>query len=409
MDLTRVLPGTVVDPAAYAIRGRAPRIAVRPESHAELAETLRAASAERLAGIPWGGGTSAPRDRAPERYDLALDLTGFARIVEYNPEDMTLTAECGATLAELRGALAERGQELPIEGAEAGRATLGGALAANASGPRRLRFGSPRDRLLGARFALSDGTLAHTGGRVVKNVAGHAVHRLLCGSRGGLAALFEASLKLVPAPAMRRALIFHADPDALRDAARWAPLPRLEPAAVTVLGHPTAAAIQGFPAGPRYTVVVVLEDDAPWVERQATLVEAALGAAAARLEGDAVVELGQALCDAPDRWQRRLSFTTARNSVAALGVINADAASSELVFHSLAGRLHLEPGSEPPATEVHRLAGVEFALVDSVGIERPAPVTPPLAAVGALRRRIREAFDPASLWARGSEWERGGA
>jgi hypothetical protein len=153
---------------------------------------------------------------------------------------------------------------------------------------------------------------------------------------------------------------------------------------------------------------LVLEDDAPWVERQTTLVEAALGATTDRLEGDAVVTLGQALCDAPERWQRRLSFTTARNSVAALGVMNADA-SSELVFHSLAGRLHLEPGSEPPATEVHRLAGVEFALVDSAGIERPAPVTPPLAAVGALRRRIREAFDPAGLWARGSEWERAGA
>src|SRR6185503_9728164 len=100
----------------------------------------------------------------------------------------------------LRAALAARGQELPLEGAREERATLGGVLAANAVGPRRRFFGSPRDRILGACYALGDGTLARAGGKVVKNVAGYGIHRLLCGSRGGLAVLLEASLKLLPAP-----------------------------------------------------------------------------------------------------------------------------------------------------------------------------------------------------------------
>jgi FAD/FMN-containing dehydrogenase len=232
------------------------------------------------------------------------------------------------------------------------------------------------------------------------------VHRLLCGSRGALAAVVEASLKLVPAPAARRALVYHAEPRALRDAARWASLPRLEPAAVTVLGAATAQAIAGLPAGPRYTVVVVLEDDAAWVERQTGLLEAALGVADGRLEGEAVAALEQALCDAPERWPRRLTFTTAWNSPAALGVLVDDASPSELVFHSLAGRLHLEPSSVDPATEVPRLAGNGYALIECLGVDRPEPVIPPLAATSALRRRIRAMLDPSGIWAAGPDWER---
>src|SRR4029077_6878950 len=137
-------------------------------------------------------------------------------------EDLTITAECGITIAALGAALTARGQELPLECADATRATLGGLLAANASGARRLRFGSPRDRILGARFALGDGTLARTGGKVVKNVAGDALHRMACGSRGGLAVFIEASFKLTPAPAKRVALIYDVTREQLVDRSRWA-------------------------------------------------------------------------------------------------------------------------------------------------------------------------------------------
>src|SRR5258706_10518793 len=143
---------------------------------------------------------------------------------------MPIPAECGITIAALRAALAARDQELPLEGGLAPRATLGGVLACNASGARRLRLGAPYDRLMGARFALGDGTIARSGGKVVKNVAGYAIHRLLCGSRGGLGVLLEASLKLVPAAESRVALEYDVDLAAIGDAARWSTIPRLEPA-----------------------------------------------------------------------------------------------------------------------------------------------------------------------------------
>jgi glycolate oxidase FAD binding subunit len=219
------LGARALDAGRFTIDGRAPRLAVRPENRDEAAEVLRAAAVDRLAVVPWGGGVSLGREGSPDRYDVALDLSALDRVIEYDPEDFTVTAECGATIASLRATLAAQGQELPLEAPQASRATLGGAIAANASGPRRLRFGAPRDRILGARFALAGGVIARSGGKVVKNVAGYGTHRLLCGSRGGLAVILEASLKLAPAPETRVALVFGVDAAALADASRWATLP----------------------------------------------------------------------------------------------------------------------------------------------------------------------------------------
>jgi glycolate oxidase FAD binding subunit len=162
----------VADPASYAISNTVPRFAVRPATRDEVVEAVRAAATDDLKVVPWGGGVSLHMVRAPERYDVAIDLTALDRIVEYDPDDLTITAECGVTLRGLRDTLAARGQELPLEGARGDVATLGGALAANTSGARRLRFGAPVDRILGARFVLGDATFARSGGRVVKNVAG---------------------------------------------------------------------------------------------------------------------------------------------------------------------------------------------------------------------------------------------
>ena len=117
-----------------------------------LSIVLRAASRDRLQVVPWGGGVALSRTSAPHPFDVALDLTGLDRIVDYDPEDFTVTAECGVRIETLRETLAARGQELPLEAPAPWAATLGGALAANASGPRRRHFGSPRDRVLGARF-----------------------------------------------------------------------------------------------------------------------------------------------------------------------------------------------------------------------------------------------------------------
>jgi FAD/FMN-containing dehydrogenase len=411
MDLTATLgldAARALDPAPFAIGGVAPRLAVRPAAREELSEILAACTRDRLATVPWGGGTGLAHMSPPPRYDIAIQMSAFDKIVDYDPEDMTITAECGATLASLAAALAARGQELPIEGGETGRATLGGALAANSSGARRLRFGSPRDRVLGASFALSDGTIARTGGRVVKNVAGYGIHRLLCGSRGALAALVQASLKLVPAPEARRALLYDATAHELRDASRWTFLPRLEPAAVVVLGRDAARAT-GAGMGDSFTVVIALEDDRPWLEQQSIQIRSALGAAREVVEGGAVPLLLQAITDLVEArpsgaGTQALTLVSPWNSPAALGVVLDDPASPGLVQHSLAGRVHLELGLGAPST-VPRLAESGFIVIEHRGGAAPEPALPPFRAVLALRDRIRRELDPGAVWAYGDEWQ----
>lgn len=397
-----------LDPARYSIGVRPPAIALRPGTRAEVLEALRAAARDGLAVVPWGGGTALPYEDGPPRYDVALDLTALDRVVEYEPADVTITAECGVRLAGLALTVNERGQELPIEGAHAGQATLGGALAANASGPRRLRFGSPRDRILGARYALADGTEVRTGGRVVKNVAGYAIHRLLCGSRGGLALLIEASLKLAPAPETRVALVYGATAGELADVHRWSFLPRLEPALVTVLGRAAAAAVDEG-ANSAFTIVIGLEDDAPWVQHQEAQVRERLGDPRARLEGATAVAAQRALADLADpqdQTRQRLTFATPWNSPAALGVVTGDASAGRLVFHALAGRLHVFPESEAADPLTASLENQGFSLIDARGAD-VAPGVPSLTALSGLRRRIREALDPARTLALGPRWEAG--
>ena len=399
-----------VDPARFAIGGRTPRLALRPTSRDEAAEVLRAATADRLALVPWGGGVSLAREPAPGRYDLALDLAALDRVVEYDPEDFTLTAECGATIASLRATLAARGQELPLEAPHAARATLGGVLSANASGPRRLRFGAPRDRILGARFALAGGTIARSGGKVVKNVAGYGIHRLLCGSRGGLAVFLEASLKLAPAPEARVALCFDADARSLADASRWAGLPRLEPSLVTVVASAIAGsqAADLAAAGP-FLVVVGLEDDSRRVAEQESAVIAALGAPSSRLEGEGATALWQGLADLEELDEPRLTCTTAANTPAALAPLLASGRAPRLLFHAPAGRLHW---FQPERFDARRDGFTRIAARGaSPGAEPSDSDSDPPGRSGlrALRTRIRAALDPDALFALGERWVKGDA
>lgn len=395
-----------VDPAEYAIGGQVPRVAVRPADRDEVAQTLRAAARDRLAVVPWGGGVALGVMAPPRRYSVALDLRGLSRLVEYDPEDFTLTAECGVPIATLAQAVAARGQELPLEAAHPRRATLGGVLAMNAAGPRRRRFGSPRDRILGARFALGSGAAARTGGRVVKNVAGFAAHRLLCGSRGGLAVLLEASLKLAPAPAKRLVLLYPAGPAVLEDAARWAALPRLEPAWLTVLGREHRVRVPGAPDAP-FFAVLGLEDAAPWVDRQRVVAEAALGAPAHVVAGGEAAALRQLVMDTAGLGDVCLAFASAHVSPHALAPLLDLPGIASCVFHAPAGRLQIAPPAGDAAAVVTTLARHGFTLVDATGPAAVAPVIPPTAAVRAVRAGLRAALDPDEVMAFGPRWERG--
>jgi len=400
VDLTAPAAPRATDAARFAMSGVAPRLAWRPESAAELADAVRQAAAQKLAVVPWGGGVALSRERAPSRFDVALDVTALKRITVYDPDDYTITAECGLTLDELRAALAAHGHELPLEAAESWGATLGGVLAANANGPRRRALGSPRDRILGARFVTGDGTLARTGGRVVKNVAGHAVHRLLVGSRGTLAVLVEASLKLLPQPTGRVAWAWGADAAALADAKRWSAWPRREPAVLTVIGRAIAAKHPVLASDAPFAVVAGFEEDPAWLAACDTFAHDTLGAARLTVRDASVPTLWQQLTDFEEMPGARLTFTSAHVTPDAIAFLAGRAIAERLVFHAAAGRLHVWPEVDEVAELSQELSARGFTLIDSRGVGAGAPEPPE--GIASLRDRLREALDPARVWALGS-------
>jgi glycolate oxidase FAD binding subunit len=379
--------------------GTSARLAWRPESAAELADAVRQAAAQKLAVVPWGGGVALSRERAPVRFDVALDVAALKRITVYDPDDYTITAECGLTIDELRAALAVHRHELPLEAAESWGATLGGVLAANASGPRRRTLGSPRDRILGARFVTGDGTLARTGGRVVKNVAGHAVHRLLVGSRGTLGVLVEASLKLLPQPTGRVAWAWSADAAALADAKRWSAWPRREPAVLTVIGRAIAAKHPVLASDAPFAVVAGFEEDPAWLAACDTFAHETLGAPRLTVRDASVPTLWQQLTDFEEMPGARLTFTSAHVTPDAIAFLAGSPIAERLVFHAACGRLHVWPEEGEAAELSPELSAHGFTLIDSRGAGAGAPEPPE--SIMLLRNRLREALDPASVWALG--------
>ena len=186
--------------AACEVDGRRPSAALQPSSVAEIAETLRFASAERLAVIPIGGRTHLHIGMPPHPYDLALDVSQMNRVLAFEPHDLTLGVEPGITYGELDRTLREKGQFLPLAPPLAERATIGGIVAAAADTPFRYAHGTARDFLLGIEFATGDGTVSKSGGRVVKNVTGYDLHKLFVGSLGTLGVITRLNFRTFPLP-----------------------------------------------------------------------------------------------------------------------------------------------------------------------------------------------------------------
>jgi glycolate oxidase FAD binding subunit len=171
-----------------------------PRTADELAQILRDASASQHAVVPVGGGRARGMGNPLQRIDVELSTTRLDRVLEHSQADMVVSVEAGITLEALQGHLAEAGQFLPLDPFASPGHTIGGLLATGWTGPLRLRYGSPRDFLIGIRVALPDGRLASAGGRVVKNVSGYDLMKLHYGALGSLGVIVAASFKVFPKP-----------------------------------------------------------------------------------------------------------------------------------------------------------------------------------------------------------------
>jgi glycolate oxidase FAD binding subunit len=193
-----------------AVMGVQPQFVAEPANEQELAAVLSCANDADIAVIPRGGATKLTWGNPPKRADLILSTARLNRILEHAWADLTVTVEAGCNLQTLQEKLAQHGQRLALDGLWPERATIGGALSTNDSGALRLRFGALRDLIIGVTLALPDGTLANSGGKVVKNVAGYDLPKLANGAFGTLGIITRAVFRLHPSPSGRRTISFSA-------------------------------------------------------------------------------------------------------------------------------------------------------------------------------------------------------
>lgn len=201
-----------------AIDGMLPTAVIEPGTPEELARALKLATTAGLHVIPRGGATKISWGNPPRAAALIISTHRLNQIIEHAWADMTATVEAGCPLAQLQQTLAQHGQRLALDPEWPERATIGGILATNDSGPLRLRFGSLRDLIIGITLALPDGTLAKSGGKVVKNVAGYDLPKLATGALGTLGIITQAIFRLHPLPRETRTISFALpDPQAAND------------------------------------------------------------------------------------------------------------------------------------------------------------------------------------------------
>jgi glycolate oxidase FAD binding subunit len=186
-------------PDADAVAGVVPSFVAFPASTEEASALLRAAAAFDLAVVPRGAGTGLGWGPPPTACDLVIDLQAMDQVIEHAAGDLVARVQAGVTVGQLATVLAAAGQELVLD--VPADATVGGVVATGTAGPRRFRYGAPRDLLIGITIVRADGVVAHSGGKVVKNVAGYDLGKLFSGSQGTLGLITEATFRLHPRPA----------------------------------------------------------------------------------------------------------------------------------------------------------------------------------------------------------------
>jgi glycolate oxidase FAD binding subunit len=191
-----------------AVAGVQPRMIFEPRNETEVATALRVADNAGLSVIPRGGGTKTAWGNPPARADLILSTVRMNQVIEHAWADLTASVESGCTIGTLQNALAQHGQQIAVDPLWPEQATIGGILSTNDTGTLRIRYGGLRDLIIGVTIALPDGTLASSGGKVVKNVAGYDLPKLVTGALGTLGMITRAIFRLHPLPHNVRSFTF---------------------------------------------------------------------------------------------------------------------------------------------------------------------------------------------------------
>jgi glycolate oxidase FAD binding subunit len=222
--------------AADAVLGVAPRLVFEPAGEEEAVEAMRECARERLRLVFVGGGTDLGLGNPPAALDAVIRTSRLSQVLEHAPHDQIVRVGAGITLAALQAHLAPHGQRLALDPPFADKVTAGGILCANAFGPLRESRGSARDLVIGASFVRADGVLARGGGKVVKNVAGFDLPRVLFGSLGTLGLVTSVNFRLHPLPEAAASLLFAGlSPAQVRQMSREILGAQVEPAASAAL------------------------------------------------------------------------------------------------------------------------------------------------------------------------------
>jgi glycolate oxidase FAD binding subunit len=257
-------------PDAITIDSFGPLPVERPASVAELCALVKEARAAKRALYPVGGRTTLDYGLPPTKPGIACDTTALSAVIDYPARDMTVTVQAGVTVAALRAELAKEGQWLPIDVPAPERATLGGAVAVNASGPRRYGHGTLRDYVIGISFVTDDGTEVKAGGRVVKNVAGYDLMKLQIGALGTLGVVTQLTLKVKPKPEASAAVAFGCDSASLAGVLDLLAATKTRPVAVELLNGEArrAGSVSDRSSDAEWTVLVAFEEKAAAVRWQ---------------------------------------------------------------------------------------------------------------------------------------------
>jgi glycolate oxidase FAD binding subunit len=389
-----------------------------PSSAAELGELVRRAAADGQAVYPVGGRTALDYGLPPTKPGLVADLRGLNRVIEHVARDMTITAQAGITVATLQEALAGEGQRLPIDAPDAGRATLGGLLATNTSGPRRLGYGTLRDYVLGLSFVNDEGQEAKSGGRVVKNVAGYDLHKLMIGALGTLGVITQATLKVLPAPEEGALVTLACDGDEVGPLLDRLHGSRTRPVCVELLNRRAARAVAAaaHEAEPGSTWLVAAgfegnRDAVHWQVQQLTREAGGKGRLVARV-GSAAGPLWRALVETLPGWDALLTFkaTLLPRAVAAFCRAADGLGDVLLQAHAHSGVVRgavcaTDAGRPEAATMLALLRGRASEAQGGVVVERcpaawkdPAFVWGPPRGDVALMRAVKDQFDPRRLF-----------